>query len=145
MGASFTIEFPSDPQFLCVIRSAVRHWGGVAGFSDEECRSVTLAVDEALTNIIRHAYAQRTDQRIELTCAYNDAGLEFSLLDTGRPVEASRIRGRPLDDMEPGGLGTHLIAQIMDVVEYQTLPGANRVRLVKYRAPSERGGQPRAD
>jgi anti-sigma regulatory factor (Ser/Thr protein kinase) len=134
MGVSLKMDFPSDPQLLCVVRSAVRQWCELAGCADEECRALTLAVDEALTNVIRHAYQSRTDQPIEVTFHRNEERLEFVIVDHGRPVEPEKIRGRPLGEVRPGGLGTHFIAQIMDRVDYEPLPGSNRARLVKYRA-----------
>ena len=140
MAFSLKLELPSHPQVLCVVRSAVQQLAIVAGFPEEDSRSITLAVDEALTNIIRHAYENRHDQEIELTCrllpadapGQDSEGLEFVLMDHGRPVDPAELHGRPLGEVRPGGLGTHFIAQIMDQVHYEPLPGCNQLRLVKY-------------
>ena len=51
------LEFPSDPELLFVVRGAMERLTERMGFSERECRSVTRAVDEAVTNIIRHAYS----------------------------------------------------------------------------------------
>src|SRR5262249_48985236 len=104
----------------------------VFGFPDDECRDITLAVDEALTNVIRHAYQNRHDQPLELTCRGLENGLEFTLLDRGQPVDRARVCARPLEAVEAGGLGTHIIRQIMDCVDYEPMPDCNRLRLVKY-------------
>ena len=50
------LQLNSNPEILCVVRSAVAQLSEEMGFSAEECRAVTRAVDEALTNVIRHAY-----------------------------------------------------------------------------------------
>ncbi len=126
------LEVPSDPELLSVVRSAVQQIAGLVGFSDEECRSITSAVDEALTNIIRHAYQNQHDQTIALLCQRRDDALEFTLVDRGRAPDPEKLRGRPLEEVQPGGLGTHIIRQVMDEVEYERLPGGNRLRLVKY-------------
>ncbi len=133
MDFAIKLELPSDPQLLCVVRGAVQQLSSVAGFSEEDCRLITLAVDEALTNIIRHAYGDRHDQPITLTCRQQPEGIEFILVDSGHPVDPAQIRGRELSDVRPGGLGTHFITQIMDQVEYEPLPGRNQMRLVKHR------------
>ena len=126
------LELVSDPQLLSVVRSAVHELAKVVGFSDEECRTITVAVDEALTNIIRHAYQNRHDQTIGLVCQPCGDGIEFLLSDSGQAADPEKLRGRPLSEVRPGGLGTHIIQQVMDHVEYQALPDGNRLRLVKY-------------
>jgi anti-sigma regulatory factor (Ser/Thr protein kinase) len=132
MGLSLKLEVPSDPRILCVVRSAVERFASLAGFGEEDCRSITLALDETMTNIIRHAYGGRHDQAIELHCRGNEERIEFVLLDHGQSVPPEKIRGRPLEDVRPGGLGTHIIAQIMDQVSYEPLPVGNQWKLVKH-------------
>src|SRR5436309_15906316 len=60
------LELPSNPALLCAVRGAIERLTESFGFSPEDCRAVTRAVDEALTNIIRHAYCGRADRPIEL-------------------------------------------------------------------------------
>ncbi len=140
MTFTLKLEWPSDPQLLGVVRSTVEQLARVAGFAEKESRSITLAVDEAITNIIRHAYEGRNDQDIELLCRSYLNRLEFLLSDHGRSVDPSELRGRALGEVRPGGLGTHIIAQVMDEVRYEPLPGRNQLLLVKYlrqEAPQE--------
>ena len=126
------LEVCSDPQLLSVVRSTVKQLAIVMGFSSAECRSITIGVDEAITNIIRHAYQNRHDQAILLTCQGGDGVLEFILEDHGRPADLAKLRGRSLSEVRPGGLGTHIIRKTMDQVEYERRPEGNRLRLVKY-------------
>lgn len=113
------------------------------GFREPECRSVTRAVDEAMTNIIRHAYDNQQDKPIELTCyrAKGDTdgklleGLEIILKDQGTPVEPEKMQGRSLEEVKPGGLGLHYIRQSMDIMEFTRADGSNQLRLVKYLQP----------
>jgi len=144
----FKVELRSDPEMLSVVRSAVRQLATVVGLSERECRWVTLAVDEALANIIRHAYQNRRGQPIEVSCRRlgsrapggREGRLEFLLADRGRSADPSELRGRPLDEVRPGGLGMHFIREIMDEVEYKRSEGRNQLRLVKYltgKSPAE--------
>jgi anti-sigma regulatory factor (Ser/Thr protein kinase) len=145
LDACFKLELESNPELLCVVRGAVQQLAAVTGFNDDDCRVIVLAVDEALTNVIRHAYANRHDQKIEIRCCLldQDAGIEFVVTDYGAPGDPEKMKSRDLDDVRPGGLGLHLIAQIMDTVQYEALPatagrpGTNRLRLVKYRKTRE--------
>ena len=60
------MELPSNPDALCVVRNALEQLAQMLGFPEDECRAVVLAVDEALTNIIRHAYQGKADQPIKI-------------------------------------------------------------------------------
>jgi serine/threonine-protein kinase RsbW len=134
------LELPSDPNLLCAVRGAVERLCESFGFSPEECRAVTRAVDEALTNIIRHAYGGRPDGPIEMSFRSvhqpNDPrsaeGIEILLCDQGPAIKPDQLCVRALEEVRPGGLGLHFIQQSMDIVEYKRANGTNRLRLVKY-------------
>jgi serine/threonine-protein kinase RsbW len=144
------LTLPSDPSLLCAVRGAVERLTEAFGFSAEECRAVTRAVDEALTNIIRHAYCGKSDRPIELsfrsvpgkTDHKADAGLEILLCDCGPEIDREKWCGRALDEVRPGGLGLHFIQQSMDVVEYKRAKETNCLRLVKYMAAPNRNMNP---
>ncbi|MGC2832563.1 MAG: ATP-binding protein [Candidatus Acidiferrum sp.] len=144
-GLLLRLELPSDPSLLCAVRGAVERLTESFGFSPAECRAVTRAVDEALTNIIRHAYSGRPDRPIELLIRSVQRrgqkaieGLEILLCDRGPAIKPDQMCLRALEEVRPGGLGLHFIRQSMDIVEYKRANGTNRLRLVKYvRAPKQ--------
>ena len=143
-GFLLKLELRSDPKLLCVVRGALERLTEVFGFSSSDRRSVTRAVDEALTNIMRHCYNGRTDQPIEVCCSRvrsrvseRGDGLEILLCDQGPAVDPAKLRGRRLDEIKPGGLGLHFIRQSMDIVEYHRSRGINIFRMVKYLQQSE--------
>jgi anti-sigma regulatory factor (Ser/Thr protein kinase) len=122
---------PSDPRFLSVVRATVEELCGTYGLSKEECVGVKLAVDEAVANVIRHAYKNRHDQTIEFECLVDDRQMEFTLLDQGEAPDPKKICAGPMDDVALSGRGTHLIKAVMDEVLYQMVPEGNQVKLVK--------------
>jgi len=133
------MELRSNPEMLCVVRNALGELAAKLGFSESECRAVVLAVDEALTNIIRHAYLGEPDRSIEASFRQiqvprdgepGDA-LEIVLEDRGVTVDPQKMCGRALEDVRPGGLGLHFIRQSMDTVEFSHNDGRNQLRLVK--------------
>jgi serine/threonine-protein kinase RsbW len=145
-GLLLRLELPSDPSLLCAVRGAVERLTESFGFSEPDCRAVTRAVDEALTNIIRHAYNGRPDRPIEMSFRSvhrqsdhtPSEGLEILLCDRGPSIERAQLCMRELEEVRPGGLGLHFIQQSMDIVEYKRANGTNRLRLVKYvRAPKQ--------
>lgn len=139
-GWLLRLELPSNPEILCVVRSAVMRLAEELGFPGEQCRSLTRAVDEALANIIRHAYDGRTGQPIELLCQrlkepggeVQREALEIVLVDHGAAADRDKLCGRSLDDVRPGGLGLHFIKESVDIMEYTSEAHENRLRLVKY-------------
>jgi serine/threonine-protein kinase RsbW len=137
------LELHSNPNLLCVVRGAMERLTEAFGFSAPDCRSVTRAVDEALTNIMRHSYKGQLDRPIEVYCrrvpqqgrAGHGEGFEILLSDQGPAVDPAKLRGRRLDEIKPGGLGLHFIRQSMDVVEFTRARGKNQLRLRKYLQP----------
>jgi anti-sigma regulatory factor (Ser/Thr protein kinase) len=141
LDASLKFLIPSHPSFLAVVRAAVGELGSVYGLPDSECRGITLAVDEAMTNVIRHAYHGDAEQVIEVNCQVGAHCLEFTLLDQGDPPDPARLEAHPLDDVALGGRGTHIIRMVMDEVCYERTPRGNQLRLSK-RLP---GAKPAAE
>jgi serine/threonine-protein kinase RsbW len=139
-GWLLRLELSSDPEILSVVRSAVTCLAGNLGFAEADSRALTRAVDEALANIICHAYARRPGRPIELSCRRVIArtgsrkvpSLEIVLVDHGPAVDCKKFCGRSLDDVRPGGLGMHFIQSGVDVVQYSRRASKNRLRLVKY-------------
>ena len=133
------VELRSNPETLCIVRNALGQLAQTLGFSETECRSVVLAVDEALTNIIRHAYQGKPEQPIELYCNRIQAArdgvlkpaLEIVLEDRGAAVDAKKLCGRALDDVRSGGLGLHFMRESMDAVEFRRRWHRNQLRMVK--------------
>jgi serine/threonine-protein kinase RsbW len=142
-----TIKLRSHPRLLCVLRGAMEPLMGVIGFSEEECRSIIRAVDEAVSNIMRHSYGGRLDRPIEISCrslrrrshGKGGMGVEILLFDRGPAVDPTKLPGRPLEEIRCGGLGLHLIRDSVDRVEYKRTGKTNRLRLIKYaRSPGRR-------
>jgi len=140
MGWLLRLELPSNPEILAVVRSAVTRLTEEIGFPAAESRAITRAVDEALANIIRHAYGGRPEQPIEVlcrrvqsrSCGRKRAGLEIVLVDHGAAADRKKLCGRSLDDIRPGGLGMHFIQDGVDVMQYKSKGRKNWLRLVKY-------------
>ena|SRR5215472_3455067 len=138
-GLLLKVELRSNPETLCIVRNALGQLAQTLGFSEPECRSVVLAVDEALTNIIRHAYQGKPEQPIELYCRRIQAALggalkpalEIVVEDRGAAVDAKKLCGRALDDVRSGGLGLHFMRESMDAVEFRRRWHRNQLRMVK--------------
>ncbi len=134
-----TIEVPSDASRLRLVRDMMTDCCKIASCDQDLARDLVLAVDEACQNVIRHAYKGRTDGRIVVSVnaaptADGEPGkLIIDIRDDADPIDPSTVKPRDLEDIRPGGLGTHLIREIMDSVDFLPSPedGGNILRLVK--------------
>jgi anti-sigma regulatory factor (Ser/Thr protein kinase) len=123
------IEFASHPANLSSVRSLVRQFAADAGLQGDEVELVVLGVDEACANVIRHVYQHEEAHLIGLSCEQLRGGLRFRLRDYGGSSGApDEWAGRPLDEVQPGGLGLHLIRTAFDEVDYR--PKHNGMELV---------------
>ncbi|MEI6034144.1 MAG: ATP-binding protein [Verrucomicrobiae bacterium] len=129
------IRFASDTCRLAEVREHVRTFLSGNGFDDCAVELLVLALDEACTNVIRHAYGHECKPvHMEMTSLRSK--VRFVLRDYGRTCDPEKIQGRALEDIRPGGLGVHIIRKAFDSVAY--LPQARGTRLVleKARPPS---------
>ena len=131
MSIHFRLDMPSHPRFLSVVRAAIDELSMTVGLPKEECDAVILAVDEALANIIRHAYKNRYDQKVQFDCMVSEEQMEFTLLDQGEAPDPARICAPCADEFALSGRGTHLIQAIMDGVTYGKVPEGNQLKLIK--------------
>ena len=122
-----TICFSSDTCQLADVRKEVRAFLAGNGFDDCATELMVLALDEACTNVIRHAYAHEC-KPVRLEMSGLRRLVRFVLRDYGRPCDPSKIKSRALEDIRPGGLGVHIIKQAFDSVTYS--PQAKGTRLV---------------
>jgi serine/threonine-protein kinase RsbW len=138
------LQMESNPQALGLVRAAIERATEVLHFHEEQSRAIVRSVDEALANVIRHAYGGEPGRPIEVTCRHLHrtqngscvSGLEIVLRDSGARADPAKMKGRSLEEIRPGGLGLHFIRESMDEVEFSRKKGKNQLRLVKYLAPA---------
>ena len=111
---------PSHPKFLYVVRNVMYPISLDSGFSKKEARMIVLAVDEACSNIMKYAYAGDTTKTISITVTNEADQITVRLVDLGKKVDAAKIAPRKLDEIRPGGLGTHFMGAVFDTVAYDT-------------------------
>jgi serine/threonine-protein kinase RsbW len=131
-----TATFPGRFSSLADIAQFVTQAAREAGLDSKAAYAVQLAVDEACSNIIEHAYGGEGCGQIECTCDVTPRGLRVVLSDQGESFDPASIPPPnlhvPLKDRQSGGLGIYLIRKMMDEVTYETAPeGVNRLTMVK--------------
>jgi anti-sigma regulatory factor (Ser/Thr protein kinase) len=136
------LELLSRPELLAPLRAMVNSMAAQAGLEDISACHLVLAMDEAITNIIRHGYDGSPDGRIWVTLSHlsDGPGLRVEISDRARTVDPQRLQGRDLADVRPGGLGLHLIRTLVDRFEHAPrIGGGMRIVLEKRPAPAIAG------
>ena len=95
---------------------------------------IVLGLDEACTNVIRYAYRHEPNHLIGLVCEQLENGVRFRLRDYGDQADVSQLNGRPLDLVQPGGLGIHLIRKAFNQVDYNLKKQGTELVLAKHYA-----------
>lgn len=132
-----TETFPSRLESLEKISEFVQQVARSACLNDREVYAVQLAVDEACTNIIEHAYHGKNGN-IVCTCDVEADGLKVVLLDQATPYNPESWSepdvNLPLEEVKSRGLGLFLMHKMMDVVKFETSPeGGNCLTMIKRR------------
>lgn len=130
-------SIPAQTDQLKIVRRLVQAAAQQAGASVDWGADLALAVDEACQNIIRHGY-RTAEGRIQLLIRREGAALRVELQDQAPAISPSECQGRALDEIRPGGLGTHFMRDLTDRVRFlkpQTGIG-NRLVLSKRLIPT---------
>jgi anti-sigma regulatory factor (Ser/Thr protein kinase) len=134
---SFVLSLPSETAYLGLVRELTRKMAETAGFAEPVAERLSLAVDEAATNVIEHAYKGAPDREVELR--FEDRGPDFrvELVDTGDMVDPRAVPQVDIDkfvtERRTGGLGMHLMERIMDSVTFRRSARRNVCALVKHK------------
>ena len=137
----FFLKLENESANLCLIREFVSGVANVAGFDEEEISQIELAVDEACSNVVKHAYLGDKGEKghgIEIEIYFDEKEFSVKVLDRGQGFDPSKLSQTNmktyLEKFQVGGLGIRLMKSLMDQVEYSIKPGRkNQVTLTKYR------------
>ena len=131
MDEEVEITIASHPRWLRLVRQMVFEFASEVGFDPRDCQSITLAVGEAVGNVIKHSYKGRTDRKFSVSCSARDGGVQVRIEDQGEPFDPATAAIRPPDELRVGGRGLYLMNAIMDEVEFGRVNGANVVTMRK--------------
>ncbi|MDX1522611.1 MAG: ATP-binding protein [Anaerolineae bacterium] len=138
MTAKSTYELTVAGYFksLAKIAEFVETVAARSGLNDRAAYAIQMAVDEACTNIIEHAYGGEGDNPIRLVCDVQADGLWVSIYDQGQPFDSAGIpevdTTAPLHERPSGGMGMFFIKKLTDTVEYKLgTPQGNQLLLFK--------------
>ena len=126
-----TRVFPGQFSSLAAIGAFVTGAAEAAGLDDRAAYAVQMAVDEACSNIIEHAYVDESAGQIACTYETTPDGLTVTLCDQGECFDPTCVSepdlNAELKDRTRGGLGIYFIRKLVDEVAYEYVPGCGNV------------------
>ena len=129
------MQFPGRFESLEKISRFIKKAAEKAGLDENQTYSVELAVDEAASNIIEHAYGAEDMGPIECACIVTDEGLTIILKDKGNAFNPDAVpdvkTDQPLEERRPGGAGVFLMKKVMDSVKFEFTPQGNILTMFK--------------
>ena len=131
-----TTTFPGQFKSLAEISKFVSQFAEEAGLDETDTYTVLVAVDEACTNIIEHAYGGEGRGDIQCDCNVKDDTLTIILRDRGDPFNPACVPkpdfNVPLKELKLRGVGLVLMQKIMDEIKYISTPdGENILTMIK--------------
>lgn len=126
------LSVPAQAEYIALARLALSGLAEVAGLTEEQVADLKLALTEAVSNSVRHAYA---DGAGFVSIAYELTGdaLGVEVVDDGKGFDPDRPAPLEGEELTEGGLGIAIIRSIADEFELQSQPGVrgSRLRFVK--------------
>jgi len=138
-----TARFPARYDHLRAISAFVMDAIKDIPFDSRQRYAIDLAVDEACSNVIDHAYAGDDQGEIRIILDFLEIGLKITIQDDGAPFDPDCVvepdLTSPLETRCERGLGVYLIHEVMDEASWDfSTPGVNQLTLVKLFTPSQK-------
>jgi serine/threonine-protein kinase RsbW len=133
-GPPLVLDLPSDAAVLGVVRATVRALaedGRRVRLDPREIGEVQVALQEACTNVIRHAHKGDAMKRLRVEFVRHENALEILVRDRGAPFDLDAPRADPAETLQEGGYGIRIMKSWMDEVSLAREEGGNVVRLLR--------------
>jgi len=136
-AVTYRKKINASTQNLSDVREFVSRHAEKHGFTSRQVADVQLAVDEACTNIIKHAYNYDASKELSIELEFDDEKMNVTLTDQGIGFDVERYKKPDLKKQiarkKRGGMGVYLIRNLMDEVNYYAESRENVLRMIKNR------------
>jgi len=124
-----SVSIPAKTELLKMLVELTNHIAVRNFFSKSDSRKIALAVDEAITNVIKHSYKKSSpESEIKLDFYYSNEGMKIKIEFSGIPPQLNTKKKK-----KKGCLGVTLNKKIMDSVKYYTVNDTNYLEMIKWK------------
>lgn len=132
---SFKLVLDNDVRQLDRLPGWLESVASGTGLDPFNLTNINLALEEAVTNVMLYAYPEGVSGKVEIQAEKKDKSLSFTIIDSGTPFDPTAApeadTAASVEDRAIGGLGIHLVRQIMDGLDYERRDGKNIFKLTK--------------
>lgn len=133
---TFTLKVPSSTENLAMIREFLNGVLAQTGLDQSDINKLELAVDEACSNVMEHAYGHDATKEVVVRVIFDEEVVRVNIIDTGRGFDPQSIPPADLErlvaERRSGGLGLRLMKSLVDEVRYEFEPGQkNELHMTK--------------
>ena len=131
----FRLSIPSQTRYLNLVTGLAKRASLVAGMDDATAAKVSIAVDEAVTNVIIHAYHGESNHQVDLEIRFLPGALEIHIWNTGRGIKDNEVvlpdPREYVKHPRKGGLGLLLMSRFMDEIHFLEVNGRSECCMTK--------------
>jgi serine/threonine-protein kinase RsbW len=135
--ARHTITVPASTEHLGAVRAEIAARARAFGFTETQVQDIQLAVDEAVTNVIKHAYKFDPSRTFQVMIDTQGRDFMVDIIDSGNSFDQEHYHepdvSQRIKERKKGGVGVYLMRKLMDNVSYRSENGCNCMRLIKRR------------
>ena len=132
-GRTIALRIPAKAEYITLCRLALTGLGQLRGIAEDTMADLKLALTEAVSNSVRHAYGPNGEGSVDVRYELHPDRLGIVVVDDGEGFDPEREGAAEGDDLTEGGLGIAIIKSIADEFELESTPGVrgSRLRFVK--------------
>lgn len=138
---SETLTLKNNPRQVSLLSNFVKEVLGRWDIESKQAKEIRLAVEEAVVNVIDYAYPIGEEGDVTVNACSDGHQVKFIISDTGTPFDPTEINQADItlsiEERPIGGLGFHLVRQLVDSINYERLDGKNILTLRKRIVKSE--------
>lgn len=135
MSAELTVRLANRLEEIGRLATIVETFGATHGLSEGVIFALNLSLDEVVTNVISYAFADVQEHAIEVRLSLDAGILRAEVIDDGQPFNPIEVPppdlDAPIEERRIGGLGVHIVREMMDELEYRREGGRNVLTLTK--------------
>jgi serine/threonine-protein kinase RsbW len=133
---SFRLTIPSQTRYLNLVTGLAKRASMVAGMDDATSAKISIAVDEAVTNVIVHAYGGEADHKVDIELRFMPSSLEVHICHNGRAIRENEVvlpdPKEYLKHPRKGGLGLLLMSRFMDEIRFIETSQGSECCMIKH-------------
>jgi serine/threonine-protein kinase RsbW len=132
-GRTIALRIPAKAEYITLCRLALTGLCQLRGVAEDTTADLKLALTEAVSNSVRHAYGPEGDGSVDVRYELHPDRLGIVVVDDGEGFDPEREEQQEGEELSEGGLGIAIIKSIADEFELRTSPGVrgSTLRFVK--------------